>query len=199
MNVRAFSYFQWSMLIFVVLLLILHVLPESLRSVLEYHRAQPEQVWRALTGHLLHSNHWHLVMNLGALVLMLMLHQLYYSLKSFILLLVSGCVGISVLLFLFSPEIQIYVGLSGWLHCFITTGALLDIKHKVQSGWLILLGVIAKVAYEQWQGPDADLAALINANVAIDAHLYGVICGLLLGLVLVWLTNTKPAESQVQP
>lgn len=196
MNFRAFSSFQWSLLVFVVVLVILHFLPENLRSVLEYHRAQPEQIWRALTGHLLHSNHWHLVMNLGALLLMLMLHQLYYSMNSFALLLLTGCVGISLLLFLFSPDIQIYVGLSGWLHCFITVGALLDIKHKIQSGWLILLGVIAKVTYEQWQGPDAELAALIDANVAIDAHLYGVICGLLLGFVFV--ISAKPLENQAQ-
>lgn len=196
MNFRTFSSFQWSLLFFVVLLVILHFLPENLRSVLEYHRSQPEQVWRAVTGHLLHSNHWHLVMNLGALLLMLMLHQLYYSLNSFALLLLSGCIGISVLLYLFSPDIQIYVGLSGWLHCFITVGALLDIKHKILSGWLILLGVIAKVAYEQWQGPDAELAKLIDANVAIDAHLYGVICGLLLGFVFV--ISAKPLENQAQ-
>ncbi len=196
MNFRTFSSFQWSLLVFVVVLVILHFLPENLRSVLEYHRAEPEQVWRAVTGHLLHSNHWHLVMNLGALLLMLMLHQLYYSLISFAFLLLAGCVGISLLLFLFSPDIQIYVGLSGWLHCFITVGALLDIKHKIQSGWLILLGVIAKVAYEQWQGPDAELAALIDANVAIDAHLYGVICGLLLGFVFV--ISVKSLENQAQ-
>jgi len=82
------------------------------------------------------------------------------------------------------------------LHCFITVGALLDIKHKIQSGWLILLGVIAKVTYEQWQGPDAELAALIDANVAIDAHLYGVIFGLLLGFVFV--ISAKPLENQAQ-
>ncbi len=137
-------------------------------------------------------------MNLGALLLTLMLHQLYYSLKSFAFLLLAGCVGISVLLYQFSPDIQIYVGLSGWLHCFITVGALLDINHKIQSGWLILFGVFAKVAYEQCQGPDAELAALIEANVAIDAHLYGVICGLLLGLVFVYATSAKPAENQPQ-
>ena len=196
MNFRAFSSFQWGMLVFVLLLVILHFLPDSVRTVLEYHRAQPEQIWRVLTGHLLHSNHWHLVMNLGALLLMLMLHQLYYSLNSFALLLLCGCVGISALLYQFSPDIKIYVGLSGWLHCFITVGALLDIKHKTQSGWLILLGVIAKVAYEQWQGPDAELAALIDANVAIDAHVYGVICGLLLGFVFV--ISAKPLENQAQ-
>lgn len=196
MNFRAFSTFHYAMLAFALLLVLLHLLPDSIRSVLEYHRSQPEQIWRALTGHLLHSNHWHLVMNLGALLLMLMLHQLYYQLKSFALLLLSGCIGISVLLYLFSPQIQIYVGLSGWLHCFITVGALLDIKHKILSGWLILLGVIAKVTYEQWQGPDPELAALIDANVAIDAHLYGVICGVLLGLVFV--VSARPAKSQVQ-
>ena len=196
MNFRAFSPFHYALLAFALLLILLHLLPETARSVLEYHRAEPQQVWRFFTGHLLHSNHWHLVMNLGALLLMLMLHQLHYQLKSFVLLLLSGCLGISILLYLFSPQIQIYVGLSGWLHCFISLGALLDIRHKIQSGWLILLGVIAKVTYEQWQGPDMELAALIDANVAIDAHLYGVICGLLLGLL--YLVSTKPAKSQVQ-
>lgn len=194
MNFRAFSAFHYSLLCFGVLLLLLHLLPESVRSLLEYHRAEPLQLWRALTGHLLHSNHWHLLMNLGALLLMLMLHQMHYRLKSFALLLLFGCVGISVLLFVFSPDIQIYVGLSGWLHCFITVGALLDIRHNIQSGWLILLGVVAKVTYEQWQGPDAELAQLIDANVAIDAHLYGVICGLVLGLIFVF--NAKPAKNQ---
>lgn len=197
MNFRAFSSFQWGMLGFALLLLLLHLLPDAIRDVLEYHRAQPEQLWRAFTGHLLHSNHWHLMMNLGALILMLMLHHLYYQLNSFALLLFAGCLGISMLLYLFSPNIQIYVGLSGWLHCFITTGALLDIRHKIFSGWLILLGVIAKVSYEQWQGPDQELAALIDANVAIDAHLYGVICGLLLGLLFVF--SLKPTKSPVQP
>ena len=159
-------------LLLALLCLMLAWLPEPLQQLLQYQRDAigQGQLWRLLSGHLLHSNNWHLVMNLGALLLMLMLHQLYYSLHSFALLLVSGCVGISVLLYLFSPDIQIYVGLSGWLHCFITAGALLDIKHKIQSGWLILLGVIAKVAYEQWQGPDAELATLIDANVAIDAQ-----------------------------
>ena len=197
MNFRAFSSFHWGMLCFALLLLLLHLLPDAIRDALEYHRAQPEQLWRAVTGHLLHSNHWHLLMNLAALMLMLLLHQQYYSLTSFTLLLLSGCVGISLLLYSFSPDIQIYVGLSGWLHCLITVGALLDIRHHIQSGWLILLGVIAKVSYEQWQGPDAQLAALIDANVAIDAHLYGVICGVLLGLLFVF--SLKPTKSPVQP
>jgi len=195
MNFRTVSSFEWGMLIFAALLVLLHFLPDSARSLLEYHQAQPEQFWRLITGHLLHSNHWHLVMNLGAFALMLMLHQMHFGLKSFALLLVSGCVGISVLLFFFSPDIQIYVGLSGWLHCFITVGALWDIRHKIKSGWLILLGVITKVSYEQWQGPDAALAKLIDANVAIDAHLYGVLCGLVFALL--WWLSAKPEKSQV--
>lgn len=195
MNFRAPSTFQSGLILFGVLLLALQLAPDSIRAVLEYHRAQPGQIWRAFTGHLLHSNPWHLLMNLGAFLLILMLHQTYYSLKSFGVLLLSGCIGISLLLYLFSPGIQIYVGLSGWLHCFLTIGAMLDIRHRIQSGWLILLGVIAKVVHEQWQGPDADLARLIDANVAIDAHLYGLICGLLLGIVFVF--SSKPAKSQV--
>lgn len=198
MNFRAFSVFQYSLFFFAVLLISLHFLPEPWQAVLEYHRAEPAQIWRLLTGHLLHSNHWHLVMNLGALWLILLLHQMHYRLSSFVFLLVTGCLGISLLLYLYSPDIQIYVGLSGWLHCLISTGALFDIKHKIQSGWLILFGVAAKVAYEQWQGPDAALAELIQAHVATDAHLYGVICGLLLGLWLISRPGAAPLENQAR-
>ena len=38
----------------------------------------------------------------------------------------------------------------------------------------------------------------IEANVAIDAHLYGVVCGLLLGLLFVRLINTMPLKNQPQ-
>jgi rhomboid family GlyGly-CTERM serine protease len=196
MNFRAFSAVQLSLMWFALLLVLLQFVPDSLRVLLEYRRELPEQSWRFFTGHLLHSNLWHLLMNLGALALILLLHQSYYRLKSMTFLLIAGCLLISAQLYFFSPDIKIYLGLSGWLHCLIVVGALLDIQHKIRSGWLIFFGAIAKVVYEQWQGPDAELGRLIDANVAIDAHLYGVLSGVLLGLVL--LFSVKPAKNPAQ-
>lgn len=61
----------------------------------------------------------------------------------------------------------------------------MDILNKVRSGWLLLAGVAAKLVFEQLQGSSEDVASLIDANVAVDAHLYGAVCGVLL-FVLMW-------------
>ena len=62
----------------------------------------------------------------------------------------------------------------------------MDILNKVRSGWLLLAGVAAKLLFEQFQGSSEDVASLIDASVAIDAHLYSAVCGAVLFL-LMWL------------
>ena len=83
-----------------------------------------------------------------------------------------------------SSDIQVYVGLSGVLHAVLCIGAIKDIQYKEPTGKILLLGLVFKVGYEQYQGPNAELGQLIDANVAIDAHLYGVISGFILAFIL---------------
>ncbi|WNO60743.1 rhombosortase [Rheinheimera sp. MMS21-TC3] len=162
------------------------MLPEQIQQLFFYQYSAIEQAeyWRLLTGHLMHSNNWHLVMNLAGLGLVYLLHGRYYTAWSIILYVGCTALGISYLLLFFAPEIKVYVGLSGVLHALLCIGAFKDIQHKEPTGKILFFGLIAKVGYEQWQGPDADLAQLINANVAIDAHLYGVISGFILAFML---------------
>ena len=68
--------------------------------------------------------------------------------------------------------------MSGVLHGFFVWGALLDIKHHEKTGYLLLIGVVAKILHEQFYGASADVELLIGATVATDAHLYGAIGGL---------------------
>lgn len=160
--------------------------PQTVQVALEYNRlalAQGE-VWRLLSGHLLHSNVYHLLMNLSGLFIMMLLHaplpkRLAFGWQLLILSLTTG-----VCLWLFASQIDLYVGLSGVLHGILCFGAVLDIRQGYRSGLLILVGVAVKLALEQFYGPDAELAAKIAAEVAIDAHLYGAISGVLLGLLL---------------
>ena len=81
-------------------------------------------------------------------------------------------------MFWFAKNITLYVGLSGVLHGFFVWGALMDIKHNEKTGYLLLIGVIAKIIHEQIYGASADVEQLIGASVATDAHLYGAIGGL---------------------
>jgi rhomboid family GlyGly-CTERM serine protease len=167
-------------------ILLLALLPETVQSWLIYERNAllQGQIWRAFSAHLLHSNHWHLLMNIAGLLLVMLLHGGYYRWRM-LLLLWFFCAGtISSMLYLFSPQIHVYVGLSGLLHAMLAMGAIKDIQLNQRSGILLLVGLLAKVLWEQWQGPDLALAELINASVATDAHLYGVVAGLITGLSL---------------
>lgn len=169
------------------------LLPYSVQHSLEYLRPSiaDGQLWRLITAHLLHTNSWHLLMNSAGLVLMLLLHGQYQHYLSLPVQFLASALFIGAGIYLFSADMQHYVGLSGVLHALLVWGACIDIQQKVRSGWLLLAGAIGKTGYEQWHGADPQLEALINANVAIDAHLYGVISGLLLGLVTIFKLYLK--------
>ena len=137
------------------------------------------EIWRLVTGHLLHTNFNHLMLNLLGLLLLWALHGQYFTAKHYLLFLFCSALFTSLAIFVFSPELNWYVGLSGVLHGLFTLGAYRDIKHGLRSGWVLLAGVTLKVLHEQWYGPSQDIADIIQASVAIDAHLYGWLCGVL--------------------
>ncbi|HEY9042683.1 MAG TPA: rhombosortase [Rheinheimera sp.] len=181
-------------LVLAATMLLLAVLPEHTQTMLSYSREgiAAAEYWRLLTGHLVHSNNWHLLMNLGGLLLAMLLHAGCFSSRQLALYWLLCALAISMLLYVGSEQIHIYVGLSGLLHAMLTLGALKDIQLKINTGWLLLVGLIVKVSWEQWHGPDEDLAKLINASVATDAHLYGVVSALALGLpAMLWLKTKK--------
>lgn len=98
---------------------------------------------------------------------------------------------VTSLIYLFNPEMLWYAGLSGVLHGFFVWGAFQDIKHKVRFGWLLMIGVWLKVAYEQVFGQDPNLANFIEANVAINSHLYGAFAGVIAIVFLFALNKAK--------
>lgn len=95
---------------------------------------------------------------------------------------------------MFTSDLMRYVGLSGVLHAFFAWGALQDIKHKEKTGYLLFLGLWAKIIYEQLYGASAEVSAMINATVAVDAHLWGAIAGTLF-FVFGQLANLKTRAS----
>lgn len=170
------------------ILILLHLLQAKLQPIFEFDRSAiyDGQWWRLLTGHLFHTNTWHLLMNLGGYVLIMLLHGAYYSNRRFMLNLLLGNLLIGLALLCWSPDISLYVGLSGWLHALLVCGCCIDIERHWSSGWMILLAVFGKVLWEQWQGASTEVVTLIGADVATDAHLYGVFVGLLLYLTMLF-------------
>lgn len=161
---------------------------------LQYDRLliQDGQWWRLLTGHLLHTNFNHLLLNSAGVLLLWALHGQYYQYRRYLLFMLICGLGCSLGLYLFSVQLIWYVGLSGVLHGLFAWGAAMDIRHGIKSGWLLLLGLWVKVLYEQWVGPSAEVAELIGANVAIDAHLCGAATGTVLAFpALFWHFSHK--------
>jgi rhomboid family GlyGly-CTERM serine protease len=163
------------------LAIIMFVLPEQLTEQLIYHHQaiQNGELWRLVTGHLLHTNAYHLLLNGVALVLLWALHGQFYSVKNYLALMLFCSLWVSLGLYFYAPQLTQYVGLSGVLHGLFAWGALHDIKAKDNTGYFLVLGLIIKIGHEQLYGANAELSELIQASVAIDAHLWGSIAGLL--------------------
>lgn len=164
----------------------------SVDNLLAYRRSDISdgQWWRLITGNLLHTNHWHLLMNLAGLWVVLFLHHFHYQLRGLTVLFILLCLFEGIGLYLGYPQLLGYVGLSGMLHGLFTFGAVQDIHRKMYSGYLLLLGVIVKVGHEQFYGASDDVTAMIGARVATEAHLVGLICGLLCALLFFMLPRT---------
>ncbi|MBO9490840.1 rhombosortase [Endozoicomonas sp. G2_1] len=164
--------------------LLAFVFDHQLSDLLVYNRQAiaESQFWRLFTGHFFHTNDMHFLLNSAALVLLWALHGHHYSVKNQVFLYVFAALTTSVGIWFSSPELNQYVGLSGILHGVFVWGALQDIKSGDKLGWLLVIGAFAKVIYEQVYGASSDIVNLIDASVAVDAHLWGAIAGLLVAL-----------------
>ncbi|WP_105189684.1 rhombosortase [Pseudoalteromonas sp. T1lg48] len=163
----------------------------NLNPLLQFDRVAIDegQIYRLLSGNFSHSNGAHLLMNMAGVGALWILHGHFFTIRGYWLAVVSISVGCTGLIYFFANNIDIYVGLSGTLHGLLVYGALRDIRSSEKTGYLLLLGVLLKVAYEQFIGASTDLETLIASRVAIEAHLFGVIGGVALA-ALHWLKTS---------
>ena len=184
-----------------LLAFVAYAFEDDLLASLIYHRTfiLQGEYWRLFTGHIFHTNGNHLLLNLAGLTLLWSLHGQYYQCTRYLLLTLFSALSVSLGLLCFSPELSQYVGLSGILHGIFIWGALTDIQHKLKSGYLLLLGIVLKVSHEQIYGASNDITTLINAKVAIDAHLWGMLAGVcffFINLLFVQYSRHKKTDNQ---
>lgn len=169
-----------------IIALVLYLFEPASNALLAYDRyaLQGWETWRVITGNLVHTNGYHLLLNLAGLTLLWLLFAEHFSIFLFLKIFIWCCLGTSLGIYWYSPDLIWYAGLSGALHGVFAWGACRDITKNIFSGWLLLLGVLVKVIYEQFAGSATSMAELIDANVAVDAHLYGTVSGILLFAVM---------------
>jgi len=135
---------------------------------------------------MVHSNGWHLLLNLASLLLIGWLFCQHLSISLWSAVFSLSAFLISMAYYWFAPQFQYYVGLSATLYAVIIIGSLLDLKQQPLIASLILLVVTGRVIWQQIFGSVDELAALIGDRVAIESHLFGIITGYILGLFLLW-------------
>jgi rhomboid family GlyGly-CTERM serine protease len=173
---------RWIWLLFILLLLDLMLgLGDSVSQLLRYDRSAIAAGgwWRLLTAHVVHLDLHHLILNELGLVLMWSLFARDYDAVEWCVIVSAGALAISSGLWWLSPRVSWYVGASGVLHSVMAAGAAKHLFERSWDRWILVLGLAAKLAWEQWGGHEVPL-------IVVDAHLYGAVCGFVVGAALSW-------------
>lgn len=174
-------------LLFSTACVVIALLPQQLIENLQYHRAfiAEGELWRLFSAHLTHLGWGHLIMNLAGFWLIVSLFPDILPPLRCLTLLLLLILGTSIGLWLFSPQVAWYRGLSGILHGLLCWGALSQLKRQPGVSLFVLTFVVFKLFWEQWQGPLPGSESLAAGSVIVDAHLYGAVSGVILwGLTL---------------
>ncbi len=142
------------------------------------------EVWRLVTSSFTHTNIYHMLMNLGALWFCLFAFGKEKATLTFVLI-CSFFVGF-ILCFIPFYNDMTYSGLSGLIHGLVV---LLASNLKRNLFVIVLIGTISKVVFEIIYGTSISTSVLINAHIAAETHVIGVIVG-----VIFLLINKKDSE-----
>jgi len=153
---------------------------------LRYERADvlAGEWWRLLSGHVVHLGVSHLVLNLAGLVLIGWSFGPGLRASTWLWILLASTLALAAGFLLLAPQLAWYVGLSGMLHGLLLGAALLDHGFGRGLRLALVVGVLAKLAWEQWAGALPFTAEAAGGPVVVDAHLYGALGGLACGLLL---------------
>jgi len=187
------TWLNW--LLLAILCLAVFAIVNGNTDILDYNREMilDGEYWRLITGNFNHTNIYHLLLNIAGLAVIAGLHHTYFDSKAFISLIVFLSITIGLCILWLSPGTSLYVGLSGVLHGLLIVGAIIDVGKKHYSGYLLIIGVIGKVASEQLFESPAQVSELIEATVLTDAHLYGLLAGIAVAPIYVYLALKKSA------
>lgn len=153
-------------------------------------------LWRLLSGHLVHLGWMHLLLNLSGLGLIWVLTGDSFSASGWWLVLFLCALFTAIGLLIFNPDLQWYVGLSGILHGLLLAGLLAHLIVGRGEALMLLLVLSAKLGWEQFYGPLPGSEASVGGTVVVDAHLYGAIGGAVSAVLLLGVSGWRRRFAQ---
>ena len=138
------------------------------------------EFWRLWTGHWVHVGWIHYFLNIFAFICLPFIFP-RVRIWQFIIILLFLSPLISLSFFYLLPNIEAYAGLSGVLHGAYVCIAITHIVYARDRGFasFVLVIILAKLFWENTFGSQGT-AELIGSPVLVEAHLLGVIWGMLL-------------------
>ncbi len=140
------------------------------------------QYWRLVTGHFVHLGVSHFILNAAGVLLVALLVYREFRPAQWLIVTLGVVASIGAGLLVFNPDLEWYVGLSGLIHGWLAAGTVSLLARRRPEAWPLAALLCAKLALEQWQGPLPGSAEATGGPVVVDAHLYGSIAGILIGL-----------------
>ena len=138
-----------------------------------------------MSGHLVHLGTSHTVLNVAGLLLVWYLVGPALVTREWLWVIAGSTAGVSAGLWFINTQLIWYVGLSGVLHGLLAAGVIAQFRQRTFESSIIAAFVVGKIAYEQLLGPLPGSESSTGGNVVVDAHLYGLIGGTLVALVVI--------------
>ena len=141
------------------------------------------EIWRLITGNLVHLSFTHLAYNLVAFLIAGMIIEIR-GYRFFATLCLSTAIFIGMILFVVEPAMYFYAGLSGVVTAAVTYLCLHGLTEKGTWRWLcaaMLVGITAKIGMELAFGKSFLLAVGTQEFVPMPlSHLIGTVTAILL-------------------
>lgn len=173
-------------IVFIAVFMSLSACLQVFASVFIYWReALLHDFWRLWTAHWVHVGWVHFVLNMLAFMCLPFIFP-RTQVRHFIALLLLLPPCISLCFYYFLTDISAYAGLSGVLHGAYVTVACIHLLYPRERNFaaLVLLLVLGKLLWENSFG-SMGTAELIGSPVLVEAHLLGVIWGMIFAVVYV--------------
>ena len=141
-----------------------------------------DEPWRLATGQLVHLGWTHLLMNLVGLAVVWWIFGRDLTARQWGAAIAACGLGVGAGLLAFSPGLAWYVGFSGILHGLLAVVVVVRVSRRpAPLDLLLAAALVAKLVLERFAGGEAGTAQLIGGAVAVDAHLYGALAGVVVG------------------
>ena len=170
--------------IYAVLIALIAIFCTYYQELFLYQREALEQgeIWRLFSGHFVHLNNKHLILNLIAWFIIFFLGVNHLSVMRWMTLLIILTLSISAGLYYFVPTVIFYGGLSGVLHGYFAYILVEWIKQKQKVAWLILFLLLIKILFENFSDKGSSTAEYLNIQVVTEVHLIGAFVGILIAV-----------------